>query len=207
MRPLTREPPNHVSLTARVGDHVRRSGPRPAVRVEEVGVREFTVNPERFDAYKNFKFRVKWDGRYVAGVSSVSALRRTTEVVLHREGGDPSSERRSPGRTAFEAITLQRGVTHDTDFENWASKVWTLGAGAGSEVSLADFRKDVVIELRNEAGQLVKAWNVYRCWPSEYVALSDLDANDAAVVIESLTLENEGWARDTSVVEPTEPVT
>lgn len=168
---------------------------------------EFTVNATRFDPYKNFKFHVKWDGHYVAGVSSVSALRRTTEVVQHREGGDPSSERKSPGRTEFEAITLQRGVTHDADFESWANKVWTLGAGAGSEVSLRDFRKDIVIELHNEAGQLVKAWNVYRCWPSEYVALCDLDANAAAVAIESLTLENEGWTRDESVIEPTEPST
>ena len=168
---------------------------------------EFTANPERFDPYKSFKFHVKWDGRYVAGVSSVSALRRTTEVVLNREGADPSIERHSPGRTAYDPITLRRGRTQDTAFEAWADKVWMRGAGAGAEVSLKDFRKDVVIELQNEAGQVVMAWNVYRCWPSEYVALSDLDANDAEVAIESLTLENEGWARDTSVVEPAEPAT
>ena len=166
---------------------------------------QFSVNPQRFDPYKNFKFRVKWDGRYVAGVSKVSALKRTTEVVKHREGGDPSTTRKSPGRTEFEAITLERGITHDTDFETWANKVWNLGAGLGSEVSLKDFRKDVIIEIYNEAGQKVIAYKVFRCWVSEYQAAPDFDANANAVAIQHLKLENEGWERDTSVTEPTEP--
>ena len=116
---------------------------------------QFTVNPQRFDPYKNFKFRVKWDGRYIAGVSRISALRRTTKVIEHREGGDPSTSRKSPGTTKYDAITLQRGVTHDTEFEQWANKAWQFGAGLGSEVSLKDFRKDITIEFFNEAGQLV----------------------------------------------------
>ena len=166
---------------------------------------EFNVNPHRFDPYKNFKFRVKWDGRYVAGVSKISALKRTTEVIEHREGGDPSISRKSPGKTMFEPITLERGVTHDTEFEKWANKVWSLGQGPGTEVSLADFRKDIFIELYNEAGQLVKAYKVYRCWVSEYQALPDLVAKDNLVAFETITLENEGWERDTEVVEPVEP--
>jgi len=166
---------------------------------------EFSVNPTRFDAYKNFKFKVKWDGRYVAGVSKVGMLKRTTEVVKHREGGDPSTTRKSPGRTEFDAITLERGVTHDPEFENWANKVWNLGAGLGSEVSLKDFRKDVIIELYNEAGQKVIAYNVFRCWVSEFQSLPDLDANANAVAIQHIKLENEGWERDVSVTEPTEP--
>ncbi len=163
------------------------------------------VNPQRFDPYKNFKFRLKWDGRYVAGVSKVSALKRTTEVVEHREGGDPSTSRKSPGRTQYEPITLERGVSEDTEFEQWANKVWTLGAGLGSEVSLADFRKDIFLEFYNEAGQLVLAYKIFRCWPSLFQALPDLDANGAAVAIEALVLENEGWERDASVVPPPEP--
>lgn len=166
---------------------------------------QFSVNAGRFDPYKNFKFRVKWDGRYVAGVSKVSALKRTTEVVKHREGGDPSSSRKSPGRTEFEAITLERGVTHDPEFERWANKVWNFGAGLGAEVSLKDFRKDIIIEVYNEAGQLVLAYKVYRCWVSEFQAQADLDANANAVLIQSIKLENEGWERDYEVAEPTEP--
>lgn len=166
---------------------------------------EFTVNPNRFDPYKNFKFRVKWDGRFVPGVSRISPLRRATEVVLHREGGDPSAERKSPGRTAFDPIVLERGRTHDTAFEAWANKVWHLGAGLGAEVSLADFRKDITIEFLNEAGQVAAAFHVYRCWPSEYVAFEALDANGAAVAIEHITLQNEGWERDPAVPEPVEP--
>lgn len=164
----------------------------------------FVVNPQRHDPYKNFKFRVKWDGRYVAGISKVGGLRRTTQVISYREGGDWSRVRKSPGRTEFGPLTLERGVTHDHDFEAWANKVWTA-AGAGAELSLKDFRKDIRIELLNEAGQVVLAWQVYRCWPSEYQAFQDLDANANAVAIEHLVLENEGWERDTTVVEPNEP--
>jgi phage tail-like protein len=166
---------------------------------------QFSVNAQRFDPYKNFKFRVKWDGKYVAGVSKVSSLKRTTEVVKYREGGDPSSSRKMPGRTEFEPITLERGVTHDTEFEKWANKVWNFGSGLGAEVSLKDFRKDIIIELYNEAGQLVIAYKVFRCWVSEFQALPDLDANANAVAIAHLKLENEGWERDTSVTEPAEP--
>lgn len=166
---------------------------------------QFTVNAQRFDPYKNFKFRVKWDGRYVAGVSKVSTLKRTTEVVKHREGGDPSSSRKSPGRTEYDAITLERGVTHDTEFEKWANKIWNYGSGLGAETSLADFRKDITIELYNEAGQLAISYRVYRCWVSEFQALPDLDANANAVAIARLKLENEGWERDYDVVEPSEP--
>jgi len=165
---------------------------------------EFSINTKRFDPYKNFKFRVKWDGRYVAGISKVSSLKRTTEVVKHRDGSDPSTSRKSPGRTEFEAITLERGVTHDPEFENWAAKVWRVGAGLGAEVSLKDFRKDIIIDFFNEAGQLAISYKVYRCWASEYQALPDLDANANAVAIQHIKLENEGWERDASVTEPTE---
>jgi phage tail-like protein len=74
----------------------------------------------------------------------------------------------------------------------------------GQEVSLKDFRKDITIELYNEAGQKVIAYNVYRCWVSEYQSLPELDANGNAVAIQSITLQNEGWERDVSVAEPTE---
>ena len=166
---------------------------------------EFSVNAQRFDPYKNFKFRVKWDGRFVAGVSKVGALSRTTEMVEHRVGGDPSTVRKSPGQTSYGDVTLERGVTHDLEFELWASKVWNFGSILGSEVSLADFRKDIIIEFYNEAGQLALAYNVHRCWVSEYQALPELDASASAVAIQTMTLVNEGWERDTAVTEPTEP--
>jgi len=166
---------------------------------------QFSVNTERFDPYKNFKFRVKWDGRYVAGISKVGALKRSTELVEHREGGDPSSSRKSPGRTKYEAVTLERGVTHDTEFEKWANKVWNYGSGLGAEVSLKDFRKDIIIEVYNEAGQLALAYKIFRCWVSEFQSQADLDANANAVLIQHLKLENEGWQRDVETPEPSEP--
>jgi len=166
---------------------------------------KFSVNTSRFDPYKNFKFRVKWDGKYVAGISKVSALKRTTEVIKHREGGDPSSSHKSPGRTEFESVTMERGVTHDKEFEQWANKVWKFQNGLGKETSLKDFRKDLTLEVYNEAGQLVIAYNIFRCWVSEFQAQADLDANANAILIQHLKLENEGWERDTNVTEPAEP--
>lgn len=166
---------------------------------------QFSVNTNRFDPYKNFKFRVRWDGRYVAGVNKVGSLKRSTDVVEYREGGDPSTVRKSPGQTKYEAITLERGVTHDKDFEQWANKVWNFGSGLGAEVSLKDFRKDIILEVYNEAGQLAIAYKVFRCWVSEFQAMPELDASANAVAIETLKLENEGWERDTEVAEPQEP--
>ena len=168
---------------------------------------QFTVNAQRFDPYKNFKFQVFFEGGTapVAGVSKVSSLKRTTEVVKHRDGGDPSSSRKSPGRSEYEAITLERGVTHDKDFEQWANKVWNYGAGLGAEVALKDFRKNIIIKVYNEAGQVALAYRIYRCWVSEFQALPDLDANANAVAIQHIKLENEGWERDVEVAEPQEP--
>lgn len=166
---------------------------------------QFSVNANRYDPYKAFKFLVKWDGRYVAGISRVGALSRSTEVIQHREGGDPSSGRVSPGQTSYAPITLERGVTHDLEFEAWANKVWNYGSGLGAEISLADFRKDIIIDLMNEAGQVAISYVVYRCWVSEFTALPELDAGASAIAIQSMTLQHEGWERDEAVTEPTEP--
>jgi phage tail-like protein len=160
----------------------------------------FAVNTHRFDPYKHLRFQVVWDGKVVADVSRVSGLRRRTEVVLHRDGGEPSVERRAPGKTGYEPIVLERGRTHDSAFEDWSELVFRLGG----EMSLKNFRKDIVIRLLNEAGMVAMAFLVHRCWPSEYVALAEMDANGHGVAFESLTLEHEGWERDRSVTEPTE---
>jgi phage tail-like protein len=157
---------------------------------------ELFVNPHRFDPYQNFKFRVKWDGHYVAGVSRVSGLRWRAAIVELREGGEPDQTHLVPGAIAFEPITLERGITDDKDFEDWARQLLQL---QGDGPTLAKFRKDIVIEIWNAGGSLVRAYTVHRCWVSEYQALPDLDANAQVVFIERLVLQNEGWERDTSV--------
>ena len=167
---------------------------------------QFTVNAQRFDPYKNFKFRVKWDGTATSPASARSARSSAPpRWSSTAKAAIPRSSRKSPGRTEYDAITLERGVTHDLEFEQWANKVWNFGAGLGAEVSLKDFRKDIIIEVYNEAGQLAIAYKVYRCWVSEFQALPDLDANANAVAIQHIKLENEGWERDEDVTEPTEP--
>lgn len=163
---------------------------------------QFSVNTHRFDPYKNFKFRIKWDGKYVAGVSKMSPLKRTMEPITWREGGDPSRLRNSPSVAKFEALTFERGVTHDVEFENWANLVNSPGGDGG--MSLRNFRKNLYVELLNEAGQVAKAWQVHRCWVSEYNALPEMDANGNAVAIESIVVQHEGFERDTAVPEPTE---
>ena len=163
---------------------------------------DFNANSSRVDPYKDYKFRVKWDGRYIAGVSKVSALKRTIAVMEYREGADPTTPRKSPGRTQFEPVTLERGLTYDQDFEEWANLVWKFAANP--ENAPANFRKDIIIDVFNEAGQNVMSYKVHRCWVSEYQAL-ELDANPNVVAIEHIRLENEGWERDTSVTEPLKP--
>lgn len=163
---------------------------------------KFSVNTHREDPYRNFKFKIKWDNQYVAGLSKCGVLKKTVDVVDWREGGDPSHGRKLPGMTKYEAITLEAGVTHDTAFEEWANKVNNFEGDAA--MSLKEFRKDVTIEVTNLQGTTVMAYNVYRCWVSEYQALPELDASGNAVMIQTITLQNEGWQRDTSVTEPTE---
>jgi phage tail-like protein len=165
----------------------------------------FPANPTRLDALKTFNWRVKWDGKYVAAVSKVGAFTRTIEVIKHNSGGDGSTPLKSPGRAEYAAITLERGLTLDMAFHDWAGLVWNFGARLGSQVSLASFRKNIYLEFYNEAGQLVIGYKIYRCWVSEYQALPDLDANANAIAIEHIKLENEGWERDTGVTEPVEP--
>jgi len=163
---------------------------------------QFTVNTHRFDPYKNMKFAIKWDGRYVAGVSKVSALKRSTEPVMHREGGDPSTQRVSPSVWKFEPITFEAGVTHDVEFEAWANLIYSTDGDAA--ISLKAFRKDILIELRNEQGVVAMAYKVYRCWVSEFQALPELDANANAIAMRTVVVQNEGWERDVDVPEPVE---
>jgi phage tail-like protein len=164
----------------------------------------FTVNPHRKDPYKGFKFRVTWDGRVVPAVSWVSALVRDTVVTDVRDGNERSLVRRTPGLTSYEPVTLRRGITFDHSFEDWAEQVWSSDAAVGSEVALRDFRKDVTIELLDEAGQLVKRYLVHRAWPSTYEALPVLDASESSIALETLVLQHEGWERDKTVAEPAE---
>ena len=146
--------------------------------------------------------KLKWDGKYIAAVSRVSALRRTTEAIKHREGGDLSTFRNAPGLTTFEPITLERGLTHDTTFEEWANMVYDIQGDLA--VSLKNYRKDIVIDLFNLQGSKVMSFTIYRCWVSEYQSLPELDANGSCTAFEKIVLQHEGWVRDTDITEPTE---
>lgn len=164
--------------------------------------KKFSVNINRYDPYRNFKFRIKWDGKNVAGVSKVSALKKTTEVVEFREGGNPSVVYKLPGKTKYEPITVEAGLTHDPTFDEWANLVNNPEGDAA--MSLKNFRKEIEIELLNEQGNVAMKYNVHRCWVSEYQSLPDLDANANAVAIKHIKIENEGWEKDLQVTEPPE---
>jgi phage tail-like protein len=162
----------------------------------------FVVNPKRVDPYKSFKFRVKWDGKVVLGVSKVSALKRTTEVVKHRDGGDNSTDHKSPGRTTYDAITMERGLTHDAEFEIWAKKVHD--SKGDTLMDLANYKKELILEMMNEKGHVVFRYFLHACWVSEFTALPELNSNANALAIESLKIELEGWDRDEDTKEPKE---
>ena len=163
---------------------------------------QLVAKPNRYDPYKNFKFKVMWDGRYVAGISKVSALKRTTEVVKHREGGENSTDHKSPGRTTYDAVTMERGITHDPEFEKWANLVHPYAGDAAMD--LVNYKKELTLEMMNEKGHVVYRYFLHRCWVSEFTALPELNANANAVAIESLKIELEGWERDVSTQEPKE---
>lgn len=162
----------------------------------------FSVNTHRFDPYRNYKFQVIIDNQVVPAVFRVSGLIRHTEPVEHREGGDNNLYRVMPGMSRFEPITLQRGLSHDTTFEEWADLCFNIAAD--SAMSLKNYRKDILINLLNMQGAVVLAYRVYRAWVSEYQALPALDANANCVAVERIVLQHEGWERDKSVTEPTE---
>lgn len=163
---------------------------------------QFAVNTHRSDPYKNFRFRVILDGRPVAGLSKMGALKKMTEAIEWREAGDPSVVRKLPGRTKFEAISMEAGLTHDTTFEEWANMVNNLDGSAA--MSLAKYRKDIFIEVLNLQGTPVLRFKVVRAWVSEYQATPEMDANANAVAITSIKIEHEGFQRDTSLAEPAE---
>ncbi len=162
----------------------------------------FVVNATRVDPYKNFKFRVLWDGKTVLGVSKVGGLKRTTEVVKHRSGGENSYDHKSPGRTSYESLTLERGITHDLEFEKWANAVSSYAGD--SAMDLAGYKKDLTLEVLNEKSQVALRYFLFRCWVSEFQTLPDLDANANAVALEHVKIELEGWVRDVDTPEPNE---
>lgn len=160
----------------------------------------FVKNAKRVDPYKTYKFRVLWDGRPVLGVSKVGALKRTTNVVPHRSGGENSSDHKSPGRTQYDGLTLERGVTHDLEFEAWANKVHPYAGDVAMD--LAEYKKELTLEVMNEKGQVALRYFLHDCWVSEYTAVPALDANGNAVAIEMIKVELEGWDRDVGTTEP-----
>ncbi|MEW9920204.1 phage tail protein [Marimonas sp. MJW-29] len=167
---------------------------------------QLNLSGQRVVPYAGHKFRIKEiGGDYFFAVNKISALSRTVEVMEYREGGDPSLMRKSPGQAKYEPITMERGVTNNPQFEQWANKVWNYGEGLGAEVSLADFRKQLYLEIYNEAGQLVLGYRIYQCWVSEFRAFPDLDAGSSAFAIQTIKLENEGWERDYDITVPDEP--
>lgn len=163
----------------------------------------FPANAHRHDPYRTFKFQVLIDGQPVAGLRKMTALKKTTEVATWRTGGDPSHERKLPGGTKYEPITLEQGLTHDPVFEKWANLVNSLDGD--SAMSLKNFRKDIVINVLNLQGTVAISYKVNRAWVSEYQSLPDFDAGTTNTVgIQSIKLEHEGWEHDDAVSEPSE---
>ena len=162
-----------------------------------------TAQTNRFDPYRNFRFRVKWDGQYVAGMTKMGALKRTTEMVEFREAGENIVSRKLPGKSSYQAVSLEAGITYDTAFEDWANLVNDFASH--SITNLGEFRKNITLDVFNEAGVKALSYNLYRAWVSEYQALPDLDSSANAVAITTIKLEYEWFERDEAVVEAVGP--
>lgn len=163
----------------------------------------FPVNTHRHDPYRTFKFQVVIDGKVVAGLKKMGALKKKTTPVKWRASNDPSHERVMPGGTTYDPVTLEQGLTHDPVFETWANLVNNIQGDAG--MSLKNFRKDIIINVLNLQGKVAISYKLYRAWVSDYQALPDLDAGNMNTIgIQTITLQHEGWERDTSVPEPAE---
>ena len=183
---------------ARLGDNFNNTGHNTLHASEDMVVK----NIGRKDPYKNFKFRISLDGKPVLGVSKVSAIKRTTEVIKHRVGNDPSHDSKSPGRTTYDPITLERGITHDSEFEKWSRTIHSFGGDA--MMDLAGYKRELILEIMNKKGNVVHRYFLHKAWVSEYTALLDLDANANAIAIESLKIEIEGFEHDPITKEPDE---
>ncbi len=160
----------------------------------------FVKNATRVDPYKTYKFRVLWDGKTVLGVSKSGPLKRTTNVVPHRGGGENSSDHKSPGRTQYDGLTLERGVTHDVEFELWANKIHPFAGDVAMD--LDNYKKELTLEVLNEKGQVALRYFLHGCWVSEFTAIPALDGNANAVAIETIKIELDGWERDVGTTEP-----
>jgi phage tail-like protein len=199
-----------AELLAWVGDRLSAYQDRIAGEATLEGAHAGLLEPfvglsSRVDPYRNFRFRVTLDGVVVPGITRISALRRSAQVLEHRDGADPDTVQRLPGRMEYDPITLERGVTRDTTFEDWANQIRQLSAGGGQGTAAAAYRKNIRIEVLNQAGQPVIAYDVYRCWPASYRPLPDLEAGESARLIEAITLVHDGWVRDLTVVLPADP--
>jgi phage tail-like protein len=162
----------------------------------------FVKNAHRVDPYKTYKFRVLWDGKPVLGVSKVGQLHRTTNVVTYRAGGENSTDHKSPGRTTYDGLTLERGITHDPEFEKWANLIHPLMGDVAMD--LVHYKKELTLEVMNEKGQVALRYFLHGCWVSEFTAVPALDASANAVAVEVIKIELDGWERDPATQEPDE---
>jgi phage tail-like protein len=162
----------------------------------------FVKNAHRVDPYKTYKFRVVWDGKPVLGVSKCGPLKRTTTVVSHRSGGENGSDHKSPGRTQYDAVTLERGITHDLEFEKWANLVHPYAGDVAMD--LVNYKKELTLEVMNEKGHVAIRYFLHGCWVSDFTAVPQLDGSTNAVAIETIKIETDGWERDIDTKEPDE---
>jgi phage tail-like protein len=162
----------------------------------------FQKNATRLTPYGNWKFQLKWDGHTVLGVSKAGPLKRTTNVITHRSGGANGSDNKAPGRTSYDGIMLERGITWDLDFEAWANKVHPYVGD--TSMDLVNFRKELVLEVLDEKGLVARRFFLHGCWVSEYTASPQLDSSANAIAIESIKIEMEGWERDPASTEQDE---
>jgi phage tail-like protein len=152
-----------------------------------------TATALTYDPYRKFKFLVKWNNAVVMAVHKVSSITKSIDPIDWRTGGDSNFSAKVPGLTKWEPITLERGLSADTAFQEWMVLVnkYTK-AGLGADEAVHAFRKNLNIEMYSLQNELVMTINVYNAWPSK-LTIADFDAKANELAIEHMELQNEGW--------------
>jgi phage tail-like protein len=134
----------------------------------------------RVDPYKNFRFLLEIDGIVQGGFSECNGFGSNVEVIEYREGGEPVTVRKLPGKVSYPDITLKWGVTDSRELYDWHL------AAVNGQVQ----RKNGSIVLQDDRGQEKVRWNFFSAWPSKYDG-PDFSAKGNDVAIDTLTVSCE----------------
>ena len=136
---------------------------------------------------------------WVGGFTSISGLNITTQSIQYREGGYNTTVHQVPGMTTFSPITFQRGVLYGNDqAQTWMRGMFAAAAGDGISTGSQTFRVNIKIYVMDhpnanasDANTPKMGFDIRNAWITQ-LNYTDLNANDGAILFESMALVHEG---------------